>query len=746
MRVHPFLAESKLTPPRAPSGTIERPCSARMLDAATGVPLTLVAAPPGFGKTTAVRVWCGQRGAAVAWVTLDGRDNDPDRLWMYVSTAVDRIREGLGRGALQRLRVAGASPEAYIDELMNGITAYGAELVIVLDDLHLVTDRDCLASIDYAVAHLPPHARIIAISRADPGLRLSRLRANGALVEIRAADLAFTAAEARELIVDRAGLSSLDAVEVDLLRERTEGWPAALVLASLWLRSVADPQRAAHEFGAGHQFVADYLSDEVFDSLAPDAREFLLQVSVLGRFTPDLCDAVLERSDSAALIALLASSNLLVIPLEHGWYHVHSLVAEFARLRLASTDPGAAARIHRRAAEWCQSQRMPADAIEHASAAGDHRLVAGILSDMQLALFRSGGARTVLRLVRALPDDVLVDHRELAVAGATSALVIGRGTIDVRRYLQIADGASATHPRERRAYVAAQTAMVRAAMVDGGVGAAVEHGRHAVELAMTGGDEALVAALGAHARALYFAGDEEEARAAATRAIEHPDIARRPPGHAFARSTLALVDADQGHLRHAREHAETAKRIVGRVGNSRTWLGANASVALGKVLMAEGRIDDAEREFAYAERFFTDDVPTMHHAWLALLLVQARCRRGRLERVRVVLDLVRAEIVALPDVGRIDALARDLECELREATARLDGGHLLATPSAAELAVLRLLPSRLSAREISDQLFLSPNTVRSHTRVLYRKLGVNSRADAVARATALGLIEPSPPE
>jgi LuxR family transcriptional regulator, maltose regulon positive regulatory protein len=587
----PALVEAKLTPPRLRPGTVERPRIMAALDAGGGVPLTLVAAPPGFGKTTAVRAWCVRRGTAVAWITLDARDNDPDVLWTYVATAVDRVRRGLGRAALKRLGTAGASTEARVDELMNGLAAYGGEIAIVLDDLHTVTDRDCLASIDYALAQLPAGARVIALTRTDPRLRLARMRANGDLAELRADDLAFSAAETRELLVERGQLHGLDAAELELLCDRTGGWPAVLVLATLWLRSVDDPHRALHDFGLGQQYVAGYLSEEVFDSLAPDARRFLLQASVLGRFTAELCDAALDRSDSAAMLAALDASTLLVSSLERGgWFEVHGLVAEFARLRLASDDPGAARRIHRRAAQWCRERRMAVEAIEHAAAAGDHEMVADVLAEQQLWIFRSGGARTLLRWIRTLPEDVVVDHPQLAVAAATSAFVVGRGTLAVRRYLQLADRAQRNRPDGVDNYVLAEAAMVRAATIEGGVDAAVRWGERAVELATAGGDQALVAARGAHARALYFAGEDDAAMTEASRAIEHPDIERRPPGHAFARSTLALVAAEHGDLARAREHAEVARRIVGRVGNSRTWLGANTSVALGKVLIAEGSL------------------------------------------------------------------------------------------------------------------------------------------------------------
>ena len=180
---------------------------------------------------------------------------------------------------------------------------------------------------------------------------------------------------------------------------------------------------------------------------------------------------------------------------------------------------------------------------------------------------------------------------------------------------------------------------------------------------------------------------------------------------------------------------------MGRIGTSRSWLGANAAAALGTVLAAEGKFVEAEHELATAERFFADEVATVHHTWLLVLLARVRLRRGRLDEAEPVLRSAREALDELTDSGIVRPLCDEVEQELETARDRAAGGELLEAPTAAELAVLRLLASDLSAREIGEQLFLSPNTIRSHTRAIYRKLGVHSRPDAVARATALGLLE-----
>lgn len=736
----PPLAEAKLAAPRQRAGMVRRPRVLRVLDGGAEAALTLVAAPPGYGKTTAVRAWCAESDSALAWVTLDVGDNEPARLWTYVATAVDRVREGLGRRALKRLRGTGAPLEVVVDEVMNGLAEYGRPVTLVLDDLQTVTDTECLASLDLAIQRLPANARLIVITRADPVLELALLRARAGLAELRESDMAFTPAEARELVVERGGLD-LANEQLDILLNRTEGWPAALYLATLWLRSVDDRDRAVMEFGGDHRYVAEYLSHEVIGALDDDGEWFLLRVAVLGRFTARLCDAVLGRSDSAQMLADLDDSNMFVQGLERReWYRVHALFAEFAVARLAELEPAAPRKIHHQAAQWLRSHGLIVEATEHAAAAEDHEFLAEMLSEYHLALIRNGRAGTLLRWVWTLPDAQIARHPDVALAAAVAATMIGRLTLQRRRLLQLAERAQVEHPEAFGQYEACVMAMARAAGMDNGVSDAVQHGHNAVELAREAADEVLVAAYAALARALYFAGDLDGAWAAASRAAEHPRAAARPPGYSVARATLALVAADRGHLTSARAHAEAARALVGKITSGRSWLGSIAAEALAVVLAGDGDLAGAERELAYADGFYDDELATVQHAALLVRLADIRCRRGRLVEAESTLSLAREELADLGESGTIPSLAQKAEHDLAQARRRARSGEVLERPSEAELAVLRLLATNLSARQMGEQLYLSPNTVRSHIRAIYRKLSVGSREDAVARANAVGLL------
>ena len=435
------------------------------------------------------------------------------------------------------------------------------------------------------------------------------------------------------------------------------------MLAGLWLRTVDDPVSAVRAFGGDQRFVADYLSDEVLASLDDDRRSFLQGAAVLGEFTADLCDAVLERTDSAAELTELEHANLFVSRLERGgWFRVHSLFAEYAQAQLASSDPSAAARIHRRAAEWLRSRGLPIEAIRHAAAAGDHELVAQVLVECHLALIRNGAGGTLVRWVRTLPDDQLVEHPELAVAAATALMLVGGSIVEQRRYLQLADRTPGGHADP---YVESAALLVRALTIEGGVDQAVVNGRRAVELSEGHSDELLTAALAAYARALFFAGDLQEASAVASRVLEHPDIERRVPSLVVACATLALVAAERGKLTSARGHAAKAKAAVGRIGTSRSWLGANAAAALGSVLEAEGKLAEAEHELATAEHLFKDEVATLHEAWLLVLLARVRLGRGRLDEAESALRSAREALDELGDSGRVPVLADEVEARVR---------------------------------------------------------------------------------
>ena len=536
-------------PPRVHPGMLRRARLLEMLDDDAGAFKVLNAAV-GYGKTTLVRSWCVERPEAVIWVTLDSADDDPVRLWTHLATAVERLGEGFGRRALSCLGVRGAPIETAVDELMNGLVAYGRRVTIVLDDLHAVRGEASVRSIAHAIERLPANARLVASTRSDRAIGLARLRARGVLTEVRARELAFTVDETRELVA-REGIG-LSSESVELLVDRTEGWPAGLYLAALWLRDLHDPNGGVREFAGSARQVGDYLADEVLIALPPDIKDFLVRTSVLGRFTPELCDAVLGRDDSAAVLADLAHSNMFLVALDNRgeWYRYHHLFGEVLQLELGRD---AARELRRRAAAWCDAHGLAEEAIEYAAAAGDAEMVAELLIERHLEFIWGGRLRQFLDWVRWLPAELLVQHPVLPGAAAVAAALLSAPEVEVHQLLAIAERARRERPELWLPYLEAGVEAARSQMIEGGdVGAAVGHARRAVAAARTGADVLTVSALGVpdagavlRRRARRGApGGGSGGRA--TRRAGRPRRLRRKPRAACPHGCRARADRERG--------------------------------------------------------------------------------------------------------------------------------------------------------------------------------------------------------
>ena len=321
--------------------------------------------------------------------------------------------------------------------------------------------------------------------------------------------------------------------------------------------------------------------------------------------------------------------------------------------------------------------------MEHAAAAGDRELIAEVLDDHYLALIRTGQSHALRRWMQLLDDEQIVAHPTLAVGGATAALVLGGADRERRHYLDLVRRSEVEHPERVTAYVRSTAEMVAAGSVDRDVAHAVEAGRKAVAYARMDAesDATLVAALGACSRALYLAGEVDDAWSIAMEAIEHPDVERRGPGYAFACAALALAALDRGWLSSARAHVDRAKSIIDDLGLNRTWLGANTASALGCVLAAEGDLAEAESRFAIAEHFFEDGTMTVPHAWVLVRLAQVRCRRGRLDQAQATLQPALDALSTFTDGGRVPLLAAEVEREIEQERSRVGKGELLEKPS-----------------------------------------------------------------
>jgi LuxR family maltose regulon positive regulatory protein len=358
-----------------------------------------------------------------------------------------------------------------------------------------------MRSIRHAIERSPASVRLLASTRSDPPIGLARLRVRRALAEIRARELAFTVEEASQLLEhERIALSG---ESVELLVERTESWPAGLYLAALWLRDLDNPNDEVRAFAGSAREVGDYLTGEVLTALAPDTRDFLLRTSVLGRFTPEMCDAVLGRSDSAAVLGDLAASNMFLVALDarREWYRYHHLFGEVLQLEL---DTRAALELRRRAATWCTAHGLVEDAIEYAAGAGDAEMVAALLLEHHLQFIWGGRLEQFLGWIRWLPSELLVSHPLLPASAAAAAAALARPEVELERLLALAERARRRRPELWSPYVEAGVEVTRAeAIVRGDVAAAVEHARRAVAAARAGADVLTVGVLASLSQALF---------------------------------------------------------------------------------------------------------------------------------------------------------------------------------------------------------------------------------------------------
>ncbi len=425
------LLATKLHVPRLQAGFVPRPRLVQALDEGLKRRLILVCAPAGFGKTALLADWSWRGDRRVAWLSADAADNDPARFWRHAVAALDRACPGIaGRVGTLLGPPAPRSFEGLVTALINELAAQPGEdeVLLVIDDYHLIDAQPVHASLEFLVAHLPPGLDVVLASRADPPLPLPRLRARGQLAELRGDDLRFTAGEAAALLRE-ATRGDLPGAAVAALAARTEGWAAGLQLAGLSLRGNADPAGFVAAFSGSHRYVLDYLAEEVLERQGEQVRGFLLETSVLARLSGALCDAVTGRADGQVMLEQVERAGLFLVPLDEvrGWWRYHQLFADLLQARLQLERPGRVAALHRNAAAWCEERGLADAAVGHALAAGDAVRAARLIErHFDAHFYLRGEGATVQRWLAALSAELVSSRPRLLLAQALLALAGGR--------------------------------------------------------------------------------------------------------------------------------------------------------------------------------------------------------------------------------------------------------------------------------------------------------------------------------
>ena len=729
-----------------------RPSLLELLGNALDRKITLLSAPAGYGKTTLLAQWSHAVGDSLsfAWISLDEQDNDPTRMWRHIVEALHLAapEEDFGGDILVGMSVTGGRLiETSLPMLINVLAESHRRWIVVLDDYQFVTNDDCHKSVAFFVDHLPENVHLVFASRTDPPLPLGRLRARGEMNEIRSDQLAFSEEEAACLLNETMGLD-IASDDLRLLLERTEGWPAAIYLTSLSLQKREDRHAFIEAFKGSDRYIVDLLTEEVLAGVREDVRAFFLRTSILKRLTGPLCDAVVGREGSGNLLRELARSNLFLVPLdERGeWYRYHHLFSQFLLYELESSSPELVPILHGRASAWLEGEGFFDGAIRHAVAAMDYERAGLLVARHWYGYVLAGQMATVEGWLESLPEVQTAHDPALLLVRAWICMLAGRSE-EGERLLTLAESFPYEGPLpDGTASVEAGTATIRGIFGFGGVQSTLEEARRAVESEpeLTSPRAALMRfGLGS---SYYLSGETSAARKWLEEALELM-MSGQPLLRTLCLCYLAFVATDEGRLEESESLAREARTLTDRFG---LWVIPQSSwvpIALGRVLSERGELEDAQAELENglsARRRLSPDLSP----WPTLigLLALARLSSGRGDRsaAQALLAEARTILERHPDSGIFpELLERQEERTLRTTIKRRNGslrnnGKLTER----ELDVLKLLVGELSTREMARGLYLAPNTVRTHIKSIYRKLGVSSRKQAVEEAYLRKLLIP----
>jgi len=731
------LLRTKLTPPPRRAGFVARPHLLGPVPGAGGPRLTLVSAPAGWGKTTALAEWAAAAAPAAAWVSLDESDNDPTRFWGYVLEAL--------RGAGADLDVSArlvATADVGLTTLINAISALPSPVALALDDYHVIRADDVHSDMAFLVEHLPPTVSVALATRTDPPLGLPRLRARGELLEVRADDLRFDRDEAASLLRE-AAVAPLDDGTLDLLRRRTEGWAAGLYLAALSLRGRDDPGAFVDAFAGDDRLVVDYLATEVLAGLPLERRRFLLHTAILSQLSAPLCEAVTGRADAQRELTELERSNMFLVPLDsrRGWYRFHHLFGELLRHELVLSHPDEVAGLHRRAAGWLSNNGFADEAIGHLAAAGDLAGAADLIAGSWQRYHRHGWLATIERWMELLPEQVVLDDPRLCLARAWIAINLGRQEIIADR-IAAAEAAvgSCTPTRDVAASIATARSIER--LLSGDTAAALAAGERALELLPQRESQWGAVAYMAVGMAHFQEERSDQAQIFLTEAADVGERTGIPIPPLLALCHLAAVSLEHGDVAGAERHARRAIALADTEEHAHFPHAAGAFSAMAEVHLVQGHharaMPHAHRGVELALRGRV--APQIAHS----LLVRAAVHEALGERDAARADVRRAR-VELTRAGtdpspRLTRQLLTMEGALRaSAPARAETGAGPATLTARERTVLGMLAGPASLREIAAELSVSPNTVKTQVRSVYRKLGVARRSEAVQAARTRGI-------
>lgn len=700
--------------------------------------LVLLAAPAGFGKTTLLAHWKEAEQRPFAWLALDESDNDPAVLWSGILEAIRRVRPEFGGAAETALRSAHVNVlDALVPLILHELQTTGSDLVVALDDYHVLVNEDCHRSISFFLDAKPPAVQLVLAGRADPPIPIAKLRAAGELLELRAPELSFTQEEEAVFLNERLGLD-LGPEALGVLHERTEGWPAGVYLASLSMRNAPDRNAFVSSFGGSNRHVVDYLTEVVLGSLDCEQRSFLLETSVLDTLSAPLCDAVTDRTDSGERLAELERENLFLVPLDdrRERYRYHQLFAGLLRSQLEQREPDHLRELHRRASAWMEDAGDLHGAARHAVAAGEVARAGELVLAQWLAHPHAPRARpeTMLQWLELLPATASADDPRLALLEAW-LFATQRRREDAEAALALAGQADASSALPDGTLVRDAANYVRACFPWDNVGVFRSHAEAVPLASVTAFWRPVV--LHSLGWARYLSGDWQAAKEPLERAAVAALEVGQGPVLAAAKAVLARIALADGDAEEAELLARKGLSALEAQGFDDPPGAGSVHLALGAALFEQGRASEASDLMVrgLAQLRLRGDVLEIADA----LLVYAPVRRTleTLPSARALIKEAGSLLAGCADPGVLAEQLEDVARALTPAHRRIDGASELTER---ELEVLRYLAEGLPKRDIGRVLFLSYNTIHSHTKSIYQKLRVSSRQAAVERARELGAL------
>jgi LuxR family transcriptional regulator, maltose regulon positive regulatory protein len=705
--VRPSFRMWTARPLRHESPVVRRPALVQRLADPMAPPLAVLVAPAGYGKTTLLREWAKRDASPFAWVTVDEGDNDGRRLRDAVEVAIDRA-------------VGGDTEAAF---------------VLVIDDAQTLYRRSGLDALAAIANDLPPHARLAVASRRELALPVARFRAERLVTEIGPRELAMSKSEAARLLAD-AG-HRLDPDTLDALLRRTEGWPVALALAALYLGDGGSRPNLAR-FGGADRLVADYVRDEVLGVVPASVRSFAVQTCVADTLTGPLCDALLARGGSAAVLGALARDGL-VIPMDRTGerYRYHRLVRDTLRMELRRRDPELEPELHRRASEWHRSEGDVDRALFHALAAGDARVAGDLVWRNVAAQVADGQTAVVERWLSRFSDFQIARQPRLALAAAGCALARGQGHLVEHWAVSAAD---APQPAGSRGTVDAGIALLRAAVGAGGPARMREDAHAARALLHPGSGACGALASFLEGVANHLLGDVDAAAARFEEGARDAAV-RAPHVHALCLSELAVLALERSDWDEVTELTTRARGQADRHGLRNAPASALVFAVSALARAHRGRIEEAQADLQEATRLqgmLTDFAP-WYGAQVRILLARTALRLSDVRLARTHVTEAERLLRHVPEAVALASWLGETQAGIDTFTPRASAQ--LTPMTAAELRVLRFLPTHLSFREIAERTQVSANTVKTQANAVYRKFGVACRSDAVTRARSCGLLD-----